>query len=226
MDAGGGGANVSRAIRELGGESRAFVGLGGNTGRQFAQLLGDAGVEYIEFALPGETRSSMTVMEEVTGLHFRFVLPGPEQAPEVGGAMLAELGRIIDHKVRYVVGSGSLLPGMDIGFYARLGEVARQRGARLILDTHGAALKAALPGRPYIIRLNEIEARELAHETERDAPVAALARALVDRQSAEVVIVGLGEQGSLVTSADGQFSLRQKWRCAAWWGPGTAMWRP
>lgn len=207
MDAGGGGANVSRAIRELGGESCAFVGLGGNTGRQFAQLLGDAGVESIEFTLSGETRSSMTVMEDVTGLHFRFVLPGPEQSPEVGEAMLAELSRIIDDKVRYVVGSGSLLPGMGIDFYARLAEVARQRGARLILDTHGAALKAALAGRPYIIRLNEIEARELAHETERDAPVAALARALVDRQAAEVVIVGMGEQGSLVTSADGQFSI-------------------
>lgn len=206
-DAGGGGANVSRAIRELGGTSRAFVALGGNTGRQFAALLRQAGVDFIEYALAGETRSSMTVMEEVTGLHYRFVLPGPEQSPQTGEAMLSELERIIDGKVGFVVASGSLLPGLSSDFYARLGAIARRQGAKLILDTHGEALKGALAGRPYLIRLNEIEARELAHDTERDAPVADLARILVDRQIADIVVVGQGEQGSLITTADEQFSI-------------------
>jgi 6-phosphofructokinase 2 len=207
QDAGGGGANVSRAIRELGGESRAFVCLGGNTGRQFAHLLENAGVEALEFALRGETRSSMTVMEESTGLHYRFVLPGPEQSPETGEEILARLGRVIDEGVGYVVASGSLLPGIDRDFYGRLGKIVSWRGAKLILDTHGEALKEALLCRPYLVRLNEIEARELAHQSERDAPVPELARMLVDRGSAEVVVIGLGERGSLVTTEDGQFSI-------------------
>ncbi len=206
-DAGGGGANVSRAIKELGGESRAFVALGGNTGRLFAEILRHAGVDYSEFPLQGETRSSLTVMEEATGLHYRFVLPGPDQSRETGEHMLAELGRLIDEGTRYVVASGSLLPGIGNDFYARLGTTARWRGARLILDTHGAALREGLAGRPYLIRLNEIEARELAEETERNAPVGDLARILVRRHVADVVVIGLGEQGSLVTTADGQFSI-------------------
>lgn len=206
-DAGGGGVNVSRAIRELGGESRAFVGLGGNTGHQFAALLRQAGVDFIEYSLAGETRSSMTVMEEATGLHYRFVLPGPPQPPQIGDAMLAELERMIDDKVDFVVASGSLLPGLSSDFYALLGDIVRRRGARLILDTHGEALKGALAGRPYLLRLNEIEARALAHETENDAPVAELARGLVGRQIADVVVVGRGEQGSLITTADEQFSI-------------------
>lgn len=207
MDAGGGGANVSRAIRELGGESLAFVGLGGNTGRQFAQLLRDASVEYVEFPLVGETRSSMTVMEEATGLHYRFVLPGPEQSPETGEQILAELDRIFEQPFSYVVASGSLLPGIRSDFYARVGNLARGHGAKLILDTHGEALKQALAGLPYLIRLNEIEARELAHETERDASIEQLAKALVGRQVAEVVVIGQGERGSLITTAEGQFSI-------------------
>jgi 6-phosphofructokinase 2 len=207
MDAGGGGANVSRAIRELGGESLAFVALGGNTGQQFAQLLRNAGVDYVEFPLPGETRSSMTVMEEASGLHYRFVLPGPEQSLQTGEQILAELGRVIAEDTRYVVASGSLLPGIGNDFYARLGNIVRSRGARLILDTHGDALREALVSRPYLIRLNEIEARELASESEGGASVAELANALVGRHAAEVVVIGLGEQGSLVTSSDGQFSI-------------------
>lgn len=207
MDAGGGGANVSRAIRELGGESRAFVALGGNTGRQFAQLLRHAGVDYVEFPLPGETRSSMTVMEEESGLHYRFVLPGPEQSRQTGEEILAELGRVIGETTRYVVASGSLLPGIGNDFYARLGNIVRWQGAKLILDTHGEALKEALLGLPYLIRLNEMEARELAHDTDGDVPVEELARTLVDRHVAEIMVVGLGEKGSLVTSAEGQFSI-------------------
>jgi len=207
MDAGGGGANVSRAIKELGGESRAFIGVGGTTGRQFAELLRLAGVEAIEFPLAGETRSSMTVMEEASGLHYRFVLPGPDQPPQTGDQILAKLGSIIDDDVRYVVASGSLLPGLRSDFYARLGDIVRWKGAKLIVDTHGEALREALPGLPYLIRLNEIEARQLAHETERDATIAELARSLVSRHVAEVVVVGLGEEGSLVTTRDGQFSI-------------------
>ncbi|MGN6486792.1 MAG: 1-phosphofructokinase family hexose kinase [Devosia sp.] len=207
MDAGGGGANVSRAIRALGGDSRAFVALGGNTGRQFAQLLREAGVDYLEFPLPGETRSSMTVMEEATGLHYRFVLPGPEQAVETGEEMLAALDRIVDGNVRYVVASGSLLPGIRADFYARLGSIVRRQGAKLILDTHGTALAEGLRGVPYLIRLNEIEARELAHEQERDSSVEQLALALIARQAAEVVVIGRGERGSLVTTTGGQFSI-------------------
>lgn len=207
MHAGGGGVNVSRAIRELGGESQAFVGLGGDTGRQYAQLLRHGGVEYVEFPLQGETRSSMTVMEEQSGLHYRFVLPGPEQSPTTGEEILAELGRIIDGNVRFVVASGSLLPGMSSDFYGRLGSIVRWEGAKLILDTHGEALRDALPGLPYLIRLNEIEARELAHATERDATVAELARSLVGRNVAEVMVIGLGDRGSLVTARDGQFFI-------------------
>jgi 6-phosphofructokinase 2 len=43
-DAGGGGVNVSRAIKELGGTSRAFVALGGATGRQYLDVLARAGI--------------------------------------------------------------------------------------------------------------------------------------------------------------------------------------
>lgn len=204
---GGGGANVSRAIRELGGDSRAFIAVGGHTGRQHLDLLRRAGVECVEFPLDGETRTSVTVMEDETGLQYRFVLPGPEQSVSGGERLLAQLERVIGTETKYVVASGSLLPGMATDFYARLSDIARRRGARLILDTHGVALRDALPGRPYLIRLNEIEARELAHEAERDMPVPELATALVRRDAAEVVVVGMGERGSLVTSAQGQFSI-------------------
>lgn len=204
---GGGGANVSRAIRELGGSSRAFVALGGHTGHQYRDLLHAAGVECIEYTLSGETRASMTVMEEETGLHYRFVMPGPPQDPRHGEEILAELGRIIAGGVGYVVASGSLLPGIAGDFYARLGDVVRWHNARLILDTHGAALKQGLAGRPFLIRLNQLEAEELAGDiTARSSP-ADVAAQLVATGSADVAVFAMGERGSLVTTRDAQFTI-------------------
>jgi len=203
---GGGGANVSRAIRELGGSSRAFVALGGHTGHQYGDLLRAAGVDCIDYTLSGETRTSMTVMEEETGLHYRFVMPGPPQEPRCGDAILAELGRIIAGGVGYVVASGSLLPGIAEDFYARLGDLVRWNNAKLILDTHGAALRRGLAGRPYLIRLNQLEAEELAGETPARAP-ADIAAQLVATGAAEVAVFAMGERGSLITTGDAQFTI-------------------
>lgn len=204
---GGGGANVSRAIRELGGSSRAFVALGGHTGHQYADLLRATGVECIEYTLSGETRASMTVMEEETGLHYRFVLPGPPQQPRHGEEILAELGRIIAGGVGCVVASGSLLPGIAEDFYARLGDVVRWHNAKLILDTHGAALKQGLAGRPFLIRLNQLEAEELAADITAHSSPADVAAQLVATGAADVAVFAMGERGSLVTTRDAQFTI-------------------
>lgn len=207
LHAGGGGANVSRAIRELGGSSRAFVVLGGHTGRQYGDLLRAGGIDCIEYPLSGETRTSMTVMEQQSGLHYRFVLPGPPQEARCGDAILAELGRIIAGGIRYVVASGSLLPGIAEDFYARLGDLVRWHNARLILDTHGAALKRGLAGRPFLIRLNQLEAEELATETSASGSPADIAAQLVGSGATEVAVFAMGERGSLVTTRDCQFTI-------------------
>lgn len=204
---GGGGVNVSRAIRQLGGESRAFVALGGPSGRQLEALLGAEQIEHIPYLLQGETRTSLTVIEQASGHHYRFVLPGPPQEAACGEQMLAVLSKLIDMECRYVVASGSLLPGLGDDFYFRLSDMVRWHGARFIIDAHDRALRAALPGRPYLIRLNEAEARELAGHAEADLPIGHIAADFIARKYAEVVVVGLGAQGSMVTTSDGQFTI-------------------
>ena len=81
-DPGGGGINVSRAIRKLGGDSLAFVALGGATGAQLRALLDEEGVAYTIYDSRGETRISFTVVDRSSDRPYRFVLPGPEQSGE------------------------------------------------------------------------------------------------------------------------------------------------
>lgn len=56
VDPGGGGINVSRAIKIIGGQSTAMVALGGATGQRMADMLKAAGLKVLRLTAPGETR--------------------------------------------------------------------------------------------------------------------------------------------------------------------------
>ena len=85
---GGGGINVSRAIRFLGGASCAVYASGGHTGSMLAQLLQAEAIEQYPVPIAGITRESMIVYEESTSLQYRFTMPGPELAAEEWSACL------------------------------------------------------------------------------------------------------------------------------------------
>jgi len=76
----------------------------------------------------------------------------------------------------------------------------------MIVDSHGAALRAAAAERPYLVRLNHIEAQELLGG---DSDVAAhtLARQLVDGGLAEAAIVTVGERGAIVATQGRQVEI-------------------
>lgn len=207
LDPGGGGVNVSRALKELGGESRAFLAIGGGIGTELRGLLDRTGIACDYWPLSGETRFSFTVMEDSTAQHYRFVLPGPEVSSAEADAILLHLEQSIRDCHGYVVVSGSLPLGMPVDFYARITRRTRELGAKLIIDAHGEPLRLAAAERPYIIRLNHLEAQELVGG---DADVAAhqLARQLIDRQLAEAAIVTLGERGAIVATAGGEIEIR------------------
>lgn len=210
-DAGGGGANVSRVIRELGGHSLAFVATGGPTGDRHLELLQAEGIDTLAHAAAGDTRFSLTVMEEASGEHYRFVLPGPAQSAHEEQAMLIAIGTAVaEGGVRYVVASGSLPPGVSPDFYGQVARTAEASGARLILDTSGEALAASMSGRPYCIRINHHEAGELLGLAGPVDVAAAerLTRKLVDEGAATIAIVTVAEAGAVVASAgDGRFQI-------------------
>lgn len=207
LDPGGGGINVSRAIKELGGDSHAFVAVGGHIGALLCELLDDTGLAIDYWPLIEETRISFTATEQNTGLPYRFVLPGPTISPLEANAILAQLDTLIQRCTGYVVASGSLPPGVPDDFYARLARLTRERGGKCIVDTHGAPLRAATEARPYLVRLNHLEAQELLGGTADDA-AHLLATQLVERRLAEVAIVTLGERGAIVAAQGTQIEIR------------------
>ena len=198
-DAGGGGVNVSRAIKELGGTSRAFIVLGGANGAQYRDILSSTDLESEIWEGEGETRFSLTVMEDETGDHYRFLLPGPPHEAIEADRVLAAVTRSLESGIRFVVASGSLPPGFPVDFYARLTRAAQATAAAMIVDSSGPALAATFKEKPYCIRMNHHEAIELLGGGD-DAKPEDLAHKLVSTEAAQVAIVTIGDQGAVVAT--------------------------
>lgn len=200
LEPGGGGVNVSRAIALLGGESAAFVALGGATGNMLAELLSDAGINIIRFSGPGLTRHSTAIFETGSGRQFRFGQPGPEwSADDAARAMQTIEGHL--RAGMLVVATGSLPPGVADDFYVALGQRVKSAGAEMIVDTSGAALNAINTnghGLVKVLRTDRHESEILA-----GGPLATLkeaghfARTLARQGLADMVIFGRGANGSV-----------------------------
>jgi 6-phosphofructokinase 2 len=208
LEPGGGGLNVSRAIKKLGGESRALHCCGGPTGDALRGLLEREQIDHTAIPISGWTRESVTILETASGQQYRFVMPGPTLSEEEWSLALARI-KDMPSLPEFVVASGSLPPGVPEDFAARLAEIVRERGCRLIVDTSGPALAAAVRAGVFLIKPSLRELRvltgdPLTHEGEQEAA----ARAIVGRGGAEIVVVSLGAAGVLFAARDGCERLR------------------
>jgi 6-phosphofructokinase 2 len=207
-DAGGGGINVARVLRRLGSDPLALHCCGGPTGEILRDLLDAEHVRHRPIPVREWTRQSVTISERATGQQFRFVMPGPELSEDEWRAAL-EAARASLAPGAFVVASGSLPPGAPEDFYARVARMAREAGARMVLDTSGAALEAGAREGVFLLKPS---LRELGHlvggELEDEAGQERAARELVTSGRCEAVIVSLGAAGVLFASADGCERLR------------------
>ncbi|MDP3342556.1 1-phosphofructokinase family hexose kinase [Frigidibacter sp.] len=205
IDPGGGGINVARAIRILGGSATAFVAVAGPTGQQLLQLLAAAQVPVAPFEGPGETRQSLAVTDRGTGGQYRLMLPGPVWTASRAAAALTAITAAAQPG-GFVILSGSQPPGLPDDFPARLSRRLTRRKARLILDTSGAALRraASLHEAPlFALRMDTEEAEDLAgHPLPTRADSADFAQTLVRSGVATMVIVARGGDGSTLATEE------------------------
>ncbi len=200
IDPGGKGVNVSRALTANGSASVAVFPSGGPEGHLMEELLGLAGVEAAPCPVAGGMRMNVAVVEP-DGTTTKLNEPGP--------ALTGDEQRLLLDAVRaratgadWVVGCGSLPPGVPDAVYGDLVALGHELGSAVAVDTSGAPLAAAVPAGPDLIKPNRLELAELLGR-----PLATLgdvvggAREVVAAGVATVV-VSLGRAGAVAVTAD------------------------
>ncbi|HEY0732804.1 MAG TPA: PfkB family carbohydrate kinase, partial [Chitinophagaceae bacterium] len=135
FEPGGGGINVARAIKKLGGEATAIFPAGGYTGKFLEILIKEEAVPSIVIETKNHTRENLIVLDTSSNQQYRFGMPGPELLEEEWKLCLQKIKECKD--VQFIVASGSLNPGMPEDIYARIAEIAKEKNAKLVVDTSG-----------------------------------------------------------------------------------------
>jgi 6-phosphofructokinase 2 len=207
FEPGGGGINVSRALKKLGQSSIAVYPYGGHTGELFKDLLNKEGVDQIAFPVQNWTRENFIVVEDRTNRQFRFGMPAPALLPSEAEKILNLLETSNDYD--YLVVSGSTPAGLPDNFYGRLSQIVHSKGARLVLDTSGEPLKEAMETagifmcKPNIGELSEIVGEELNTIPLQEKA----AMKIIESGKIEVLVVSLGAFGAFMASKEGIYHV-------------------
>ena len=204
---GGKGLNVARVAAKLGEKVIAIGFLGGFNGGYVLSMLKQEGVQSMFTLTDAETRSCINIHDASTGKHTEFLEPGCEVSLPDQEKFLAGFEALLPD-CNIVSVSGSLPKGIAPGFYAELIKTAKKFGKKLILDSSGEALKAALREAPFMIKPNREELGQLLASLQSStAPESREqlygAMESLGKQGVEIVALSLGKEGVLVRTPGG-----------------------
>jgi fructose-1-phosphate kinase PfkB-like protein len=197
---GGKGIHVAQVATALGAEAIATGILGGHHGR----WLAEEGVSGVFAWAEGETRSSLTVADRVTGFYEDGILATLED--------WAALAGIVDELLRqnpsWLAMAGSVpTAGPELPSYPSLVRAARAAGVRSAVDSRGPDLARAIESGPDLVKINAAEAGELLETPPVDDIGRAHAVAEEIRAQAggdgHAAVITLGERGVVCVEPGG-----------------------
>lgn len=193
---GGKGINVAKVLHQLGERTLASGFVGGNNGQYIQAELQSLGLMTDFVNVAGESRICLNIIDESNQASTELLEPGPT----IQDADLQDMRLKVKEqasKSKIIAFSGSLPQGVPSDFYAELIELAKDSGARVLLDTSGEALLMGIEAKPFLIKPNESEieviiGKKLEHESDLYGSIKQLME-----KGISCVIVSLGERGSI-----------------------------
>ena len=197
--AGGKGLNVARVLGQLGDDVVATGLLGGHMGAYMEELMDANGIKNDFVPIKGETRICLNILH--AGNQTELLESGPTIAPEELDAFTAKFAELAS-KADVVTISGSLPRGVEADYYAKITGIAENAGAKVLLDTSGASLEAALKSevKPELVKPNLTEINGLLGTSFTTDDVDELRAALAsDARFSDIpwVVVSMGAAGSV-----------------------------
>jgi len=202
--------NISQALAWMGEENIAAGLWGRDDFEQMLRAMRSLGglVKVKMTAVDGGTRRNITVVDTANDreMHLRN---RSELASRKALRKLETDLRAIVHKGSVCVFAGVMPEDEFVGDVVRIIKSCRERGAKIVVDTYGDALKRILEtGAVWLIKPNVDELRELLGEQVTDSPAGLVGagRKLLDK--VEVVLISRGRKGGVVVTKKGAWQGR------------------
>lgn len=201
LDPGGKGVNVSKVLSALNAESIATGYLGGNAGSAIASALDALGIRHDFVRVSGETRTNLKIYDPVRTTYTDINEPGdPVSAEDI--AKLEEKLLSLAKPGDLVLFAGSAPKGLAENATATWAAQLKERGVLVAADQDGGQLKAMLAAKPFLIKPNDHELKELLGLPDIELTTLSQAALQLVRGGIARVAISLGARGALF--ADGQ----------------------
>jgi 6-phosphofructokinase 2 len=201
LEPGGGGINVARAIKKLGGVATAIFPSGGYTGKFFNHLLNLENIPSVIIETSNETRENIIVLDESTNNQYRFGMPGTPLSEKEWKQFLTAVEAI--PAIEFLIASGSLPPGVPLNIYAQLAKIAKRINAKFIVDTSGEALEQAVEEGVYLLKPNLGELAALAGKSSlRQDEAKGIARTIIAKGKCKAMVISMGAEGAMLVTND------------------------
>jgi 6-phosphofructokinase 2 len=198
FEPGGGGINVARAIKKLGGNATAIYPAGGYSGQFLQSLLQKEEIDSLVIKTEKHTRENLIVLDISANQQYRFGMPGQQ----LSKFELEKCLQLIEENTsEFIVASGSLPPGVPTDIFATISKIAKLKNKKLIVDSSGEALEKALDEGVYMIKPNVAELSKLAGEEELTITgIENVAHEIIKRKCCEVIVVSMGPSGAMMVT--------------------------
>jgi len=155
---GGKGINVSRVVKELGGDTTAYGFVGGFAGRALKTILKQQGVPCDFIPIKAEIRSNFIITDLKTHCQTRISAPGPRVSAGELNKLVAKVTSI-KPRPSYIVLAGSVPPGVPYYIYRDLMQKIKSLGITAVLDSADLWLQEGIKARPDVVKPNVREAQ-------------------------------------------------------------------
>lgn len=204
--AGGKGINVTKVCKILGEDTMAIGFLGGFNGAFIKNELDKKEIKNRFTKIDSETRNCLNIIEN-NKVSTEFLEKGPVVEASDLERFEEDLKEVIkDTKV--LAASGSFCQNMPVEYYEKIGNICRENGVKFVLDTSGNALKAALKSKPYLIKPNTDEIKQIldVNVESREEIIEAGEKLL--ELGAENVCISLGKNGMIYLDGKNVYDVK------------------
>jgi 1-phosphofructokinase len=218
---GGKGVNVASALADCGLRACVTGFLGRDSAGSFEAFFLSKKIEDRFVRIAGRTRVGIKITDPVSKVTTDINFSGPAPTPEDVEALREKLGAL--NSAWWVV-AGSVPPGLEPGIYREIIAGLKGRGARVVLDTSGEALRQAIYAGPHIVKPNLAELQALlGSQVIGTSAVVKAARKLLDK-GIEMVVVSMGKEGAcFVTGSEAVIARSPDVEVRSTVGAGDAM---
>lgn len=197
---GGKGFNVSIVLNNMGIDSKATCFLGGFSGVFLEEEINK--YEHIKLDKVEIDQPNRINIKVRHTLETDINTSGPEISIEKQNEMLEKFEQLEEND--WLLVCGRLAKGVGYDFLEKTSEIVRNKKAKLVLDITGLTSEQIKSLKPFLIKPNKVELREMFNELEADS---VLANKLLD--SVDNVLVTNSASGATLYTKDYVYTVNQ-----------------